>query len=353
MRLDFKKIYVQSTIDANPLWRDRARSITDRFPAAEVVPVESHWMIPELVDRDPAEWMRSKREHLVLGVKSGMTHAKNGRSADFIAASNTNGCLSACQYCYVGRRKGGSNPLTIFVNIEQVADAIRRHQRKLGAKIEPNQCDPKLWTYDIGCNSDPSLDALVCDNPGHLVREFTTMENAKATFATKTVNDDYWLALDPKGKTRIRYSLMPQAVSRYVDIGTSSISERIASINRLVAGGYEVHVNFSPVILYGSDDWRRDWRELWRELDDTLTEEAKRQLKCEVIFLTHSTEMHDVNLRWNPRGEDFLWSPELQQPKRDKPDVLIYDYQLKAAEIKRFTAGIGKYLPYCAVRYAF
>jgi spore photoproduct lyase len=227
MNFDFKRIFVQRSIFEDFLWRENAENILKRFPNAEIKEVESHWQIPELFEADAKDWMRNKREVLVLGIKSGLTHKKNGRSADFIAASNSNGCLSSCQYCYVARRKGSSNPLTIFVNIEEIAASIAKHQKKLGRKIEPNQCDEHFWTYDIGCNADITADSFVCDNPAFLVKEFTKMDYAKATFATKTVRDDYWLNLDPQEKTRIRYSLMPQTVARYVDIGTSPISERI------------------------------------------------------------------------------------------------------------------------------
>jgi spore photoproduct lyase len=295
--------------------------------------------------------MQNKREVLVLGIKSGLTHTKNGRSADFIAASNSNGCLSSCQYCYVARRKGGSNPLTIFVNIEEIAHSIRKHQKKLGAKPEPNQCDDKFWTYDIGCNADLSADSFVCDNPGFLVREFATMDFAKATFATKTVHDDYWLALDPKGKTRIRYSLMPQKVARYVDIGTSPISERIQSVNRLIDADYEVHFSFAPIIIY--ENWREDWSELWREIDETLSAKAKAQLKCEAFFLTHSADLHEINMQWNAKGEEFLWKPELQVPKKTAPDTLVYDYSFRRRELAEYEKDLAKHLPYCPVRYSF
>lgn len=353
MKIAFKRIYVQAGVDADPAWRARADEIISRFPQAEVLPVNSHWKIDDLFGADPADWMRTKRENLVIGVRSTMKHTVNGRSANFIAASSSNGCLSSCQYCYVARRKGGSNPLTVFVNVEQIADSIRRHSNRLGPKPEPDQCDPAFWTYDIGCNADLSLDALVCDNPGHLVREFASMPHAKATFATKTVNDDYWLAVDPKGRTRVRYSLMPQSIARYVDVGTSPMSERIRSVNRLVEAGYEVHLNFSPIIVYGGDEWRRDWAELWREIDDVLSERAKSQLMCEVFFLTHSGALHEVNMRWNPKGEEFLWSPDIQVPKKTAPDLLVYDYAMRRRELERFTAGLRKFLPYCPVRYSF
>ncbi len=353
MKFDFKTIYVQSKIYEDFIWRANAEKIINKFPDAVVKEVESHWQIPDLFEAEASDWMRTKREHLVLGIKSGLTHTKNGRSADFIAASNSNGCLSSCQYCYVARRKGGSNPLTIFINIEEIAASIRKHQKKLGQKIVPNQCDPRFWTYDIGCNADLSADSFVTDNPAFLVREFATMEFAKATFATKTVHDDYWLKLDPNNKTRIRYSLMPQAIARYVDIGTSPVSERIQSVNKLVAGGYEVHFSFAPIIIYGGNQWKADWTELWREIDDTLSDKAKAQLQCEAFFLTHSADLHEINMQWNPKGEEFLWQPELQVPKKTAPDTIVYDYDFRRGELAEFEKNLKQYLPYCPVRYSF
>jgi spore photoproduct lyase len=353
MRFNFKKIFVQRSINEDFIWRMNAENIIRRFPDAEVSEVESHWQIPELFAADAGDWMRNKRENLVLGIKSGLTHTKNGRSADFIAASNSNGCLSSCQYCYVARRKGGSNPLTIFVNVEEIAASIRKHQKKLGAKLEPNQCDANFWTYDIGCNADLAADSFVCDNPAFLIKEFATMEFAKATFATKTVHDEYWLKIDPKGRTRIRYSLMPQSIARYVDIGTSPISDRIKSVNSLVDAGYEVHFSFAPIIVYDGDLWKNDWRELWREIDDTLTDKAKTQLQCEAFFLTHSKDLHDVNMHWNAKGEEFLWNPALQVPKKTAPDTLVYDYDFRRRELADFLQMLDKNLPYCPVRYSF
>ncbi len=98
---------------------------------------------------------------------------------------------------------------------------------------------------------------------------------------------------------------MPQEIARYVDIGTSSISERIQSANKLVDAGYEVHFSFAPIIVYEGEKWKADWRELWREIDDTLTPKVKAQLKCEAFFLTHSADLHRINMEWNPKDEEF------------------------------------------------
>ena len=73
------------------------------------------------------------------------------------------------------------------------------------------------------------------------------------------------LSYDPQGKTRIRFSLMPEHVARVVDVRTSPMAERIAAIDDFVRAGYEVHLNFSPVILY--EGWEQDYGRLFEQVD--------------------------------------------------------------------------------------
>ena len=352
MKLDFKTIYVENS-NYSSSEQARLNSILAKWPDAPVKKVASHWKIPDLVDTDPVDWIKAKKHILVLGKLKLLENQVNGRSSDFIAPSHSNGCLSACQYCYVARRKGGSNPLTVFLNTEKIAQSIVDHCNELGPKMEPNQCDPHYWTYDIGNNNDVSLDAMVSDNPLILMDAIKSTEYGKLTFATKTVNLDPFLSFDPKGQTRIRYSLMPQQVSKYVDIRTSPILDRILAINELVDAGYEVHANFSPIIMYGEKQWKKDWVELWNLMDEKLSPKAKKQMKAEVIFLTHSSDLHDINMQWNPKGEEYLWTPDIQQTKANKSDVICYKYGFKGENVKAFCSGIKKFIPWCEVRYAF
>ena len=157
--------------------------------------------------------------------------------------------------------------------------------------------------YDIGENGDCSVDALISDNVRDLVALFRTLPDAKASFATKYVNRDL-LDYEPRGKTRVRFSLMPANVARVVDVRTSPMADRIAAIDEFVAAGYEVHLNFSPVIYY--EGWLDDYAELFARVDGTLSQMAKDQLAAEVIFLTHNDGLHGVNLAWHPKAEDLL-----------------------------------------------
>ncbi|WP_336490097.1 spore photoproduct lyase family protein [Methylobacterium nigriterrae] len=332
----------------------RGREILARFPQAERILVPSHWNIPSLHGNAGSveDWVRIKRSTLVLGVKKGLAMRPNGRSAHFIAPSTSNGCAMACAYCYVPRRKGFANPISLFVNIDEVCAAIRRHAGRLGPLPEPDTIDPSRFVYDIGENGDLSVDAMIGDNARDLVALFREVPNAKGSFATKAVNRDL-LAYDPQGKTRIRFSLMPERIARVVDVRTAPMPERIAAIDDFLAAGYEVHVNFSPVILY--EGWEADWRALFEAIDDTISPAAKAQLKCEVILLTHNAALHEVNLGWHPKAEALLWRPDIQEAKRSEGggDNLRYRSGWKGRWLARFQALLSERMPYCTVRYAF
>ncbi len=169
---------------------------------------------------------------------------------------------------------------------------------------------------------------------------------------SKYVNKDL-LGYDPQGKTRVRFSLMPEPIAKVVDVRTSRISERIAAINDFVEAGYEVHVNFSPVIVYKG--WRADYMEIFSQIDDALSPEAKEGLACEVIFLTHNEALHEVNLGWHPKAEDLLWTPDLQEGKVSENGAANVRYARgkKGKMVKLFKQMLSEHLPYCTVRYAF
>jgi spore photoproduct lyase len=344
------RIYVEPAAAELP----RGREVLARFPDAQRVEVASHWQIPELHgdEANADRWVRIKTEALVLGVKKSLTARQNGRSANFIAPSTANGCAMACAYCYVPRRKGYSNPITVFANIEQITGYLGRHIGRQGPKTQPDQCDPAAWVYDIGENSDCSVDAMVSDNVADMVALFRGQPTAKASFATKYVNRDL-LALDPAGRTRVRFSLMPARVAKLLDIRTHPIAARLAALDDFVDAGYEVHVNFSPVVLY--DGWLDDWRELLTALGDATSPRTRDQLAAEIIMLTHNERLHEVNLRWHPRAEQLLWRPQLQETKHSENGAVNVRYRAsrKRHDLDLLTALIAEHAPYLTIRYAF
>jgi DNA repair photolyase len=161
------------------------------------------------------------------------------------------------------------------------------------------------------------------------------------------------LELRPEGRTRIRFSVMPAGVSRLLDIRTSPVDERIAALDDFVEAGYEVQLNFSPIVVY--DGWLADWAELLDQIDQGTSAATKQQLACEIIFLTHNESLHEVNLGWHPKAEELIWQPGLQEAKRSENGAtnVRYRWQAKQTYLTQFRQLLERKLPYCTVRYAF
>jgi spore photoproduct lyase len=332
----------------------RGREILAKYPDARLIEVESHNKIPELFGFEGSveDWIWNKKNVLILGSKKALQARPNTRSSHWVAPSQSNGCTMSCSYCYVPRRKGYANPITTFVNIEQIMGYLSRHAARQGKKLIADEIEPEFWVYEIGENGDCSADAAICDNVKDLIHLYTTLPNAKLTFATKFVNKDM-LSYEPQKKTRIRFSLMPHKMSKLVDVRTTPISERIAVMNDFGAAGYEVNVSFAPVIYY--ENWLDDWRTLFVEMNDMLNESIKSQLATEIIFLTHNETLHDVNLLWHPKGEDVLWKPEIQQVKYSQTGQrnVRYKNNLKREIVAELVGLCQELIPYCKIRYAF
>lgn len=277
---------------------------------------------------------------------------ENGRSADFIIPSFAIGCELGCSYCYVARNRPFGNPLEQYLNIDEIWAATKKHIESLGPKTIPNQCDPKQWTYDIGESTDCLTNKIV-PVTNAFINCFVTQTDAKPTFATKLALPERLIEV-PRDKARVRISLMPQDISDILEKGTSKIADRIESIPEFYLKGYEVHLNFSPLIGYSS--WIEDYSLLLKYINQRLPETIKKQLKCEIICLTHDERLHELNKEWNPQGEEYLRRPSAQEYKINQrgSQVIRYKYKdVKPYMLEKFQSMLKVEMPYCAVRYAF
>jgi len=270
----------------------------------------------------------------------------SGRSTDFITPSFGHGCLYDCSYCYMKRHK--PDGLTIAKNIGDILTEVNNHAYFTPVD-KPNQTHAEYTTYDISCNEDFALHAKY-HNWESIFEFFRTHPVAMASFATKYVNNNL-LTYNPQGKVRIRFSLMPQKMSDIHEPNTSKIHDRINAINRFVDAGYDVHVNFSPVIVY--DGWLDDYAQLFRDLDDAVI--YKDKVLAEVIFLTHNFKKHKVNLQRHPNAEVTLWTPDIQEIKTSQygGENLRYKLEFKGKFIQQFKELHRSIIPWNTIRYIF
>lgn len=273
----------------------------------------------------------------------------SGRSSDYIFPTLVQGCFGGCKYCYASRHSEDfHNKILVSTNIDEIINLVKKFNPNV---IKPNQTHSKYITWDIGCNSDMSLDINNIDWI-KVFDYFKYSDRDFATFATKFTNPKL-LKYNPNKKIRIRMSLMPEKISKILEPKTSSIVNRIEFINKLYDAGYEVHVNFSPVIYYIG--WKEDYIELFKLLDSKILNDVKQQLACEVIFLTHNEVLHNRNVLNNISGEELLWNPDLQESKVSQfgGKNVRYKVNIKNKLIEQFKELINNNILYCRIRYIF
>lgn len=272
---------------------------------------------------------------------------ESGRSTDFISPSFGFGCLLNCSYCYM-KRHTNDNSLSVATNTNYILTAINNHAMWLGPKVS-NQTDKDYWTYDIACNEDFALHAKY-HQWNHIFNFFKNHQSIKASLATKIVPEKF-LEFNPEGKVRIRFSLMPQSMSSIVEPNTPLIIDRIKAIDRFIEAGYDVHINYSPVIV--TENWLDEYENLFRLVDNHV--KNKNSVLSEVIFLTHNAKKHDHNLKSKTPGEHLLWNPDIQEAKTSQygGHNIRYKHELKAEYIKKFKYLHNLIVPWNRIRYIF
>lgn len=282
----------------------------------------------------------------VLNRKS-MVIRPSGRSTDFISPSFGYGCLYNCSYCYMKRHK--HTGLDIAINTGDILTAINNHAYFTPVD-KPNQTHEVLTTYDISCNEDFALHAKYHEWE-KIFEFFKKHPLAMGSFATKYVNKDL-LNFNPEGKIRIRFSLMPQSYADLLEPKTSKIMDRIKAIDTFIDAGYDVHINFSPVIVAGN--WLEEYKHLFNMVNDHVSH--KNIVKAEVIFLTHNENKHIYNMVNNiPGEEEYLWVPTIQENKISQygGKNIRYKHHLKNDFINSFIKLHDEIIPWNTIRYIF
>lgn len=273
---------------------------------------------------------------------------ESGRSTDFISPSFGHGCLYNCSYCYMKRHK--FKDLDIAKNVGEILTHVNNHAYFTPVD-KPNQTHERYITYDISCNEDFALHAKY-HKWERIFDFFKDHEIAMGSFATKYVNKKL-LAYNPEEKIRVRFSLMPQLWADKLEPQTSPIIHRIKAINDFIEAGYDVHINFSPVIFTGG--WLKAYDELFSLIDKHVRDEFKNKVKSEVIFLTHNAKKHAFNIENNLPGEELLWTPRYQEEKKSQygGTNIRYEHNLKKQLIDEWTNLHNDIIPWNTIRYIF
>jgi len=262
----------------------------------------------------------------------------NDNSANCIAPNVIYGCQGNCSsYCYMKRY----NDERIFINtnVDDVFNSVVEWEKSY-TKV-PDQQDPIYVMCDVSCNSDLVLMQKHMPEPLiDYLKRYDDHPRLNSTMATKYPG---LLKLDVNHfnkKPRVRVSLMPQRYSDILEPNMQKINDRLEDISRLKYLGWEVHINFSPLIFYP------DWQEAYRDLF-ALVKVVAGENKCEVIALTnHPNQMAKTT---NEAREIMRFSSEV----KNASGVMRYPLVHKTALLKEFKKIYSKFFDLSTIRYIF
>ena len=263
----------------------------------------------------------------------------NDNSANCIAPNVIYGCFGGCvsTYCYMSRYNGDR----VFVNsnVDEIFESVVEWEKDY-VKV-PDQQDPIYTMVDVACNSDLVLMQKHMPEPLiDYLKRYDDHPRLNSTMATKYPG---LLKLDVNHfnkKPRVRVSLMPQKYSDILEPKMQSIVSRIHDINRLKGLGWEVHINYSPVIFV------KNWTKEYDNLFATVSELAGSN-KCEVIALTnHANQMS----RSSESAQELMkYSSEI----KNKQGIMRYPVIHKSRLLGEFKEIYSKYFDLKTIRYIF
>lgn len=263
----------------------------------------------------------------------------NNNSANCIAPNVIYGCFGGCvsTYCYMSRYNG----TRVFVNknVDEIFNSVVEWE-KTYIKV-PDQQDPVYTMVDIACNSDLVLMQKHMPEPLiDYLKRYDDHPRLNSTMATKYPG---LLKLDVNHfnkKPRVRVSIMPQVYSAILEPKMSSIESRIHDVNRLKKLGWEVHINYSPLIFVKY--WDKEYDSLFKQVKEIAGEN-----KCEVIALTN----HKLQMKRAPQEAQELmkWSSEV----KNNSGVMRYPLTYKTRWLQEFKELYSKYFDPESIRYIF
>ena len=93
--------------------------------------------------------------------------------------------------------------------------------------------------------------------------------------------------------------------------GTSPLKNRVEAINKLKEAGYPVGILIAPVVLV--DNWKEKYEELVKYLQENLSDEVKKDVFFEIIFMTYSYVHNAINQEAFPDAMNFLKRTEKKE----------------------------------------
>ena len=319
------EVYYESNIENYPL----GKMLLEKYKDVPKFIIENHNNIPKMREKENKEFGHMKH-NLIIGIRKTHKYVENHKVSDFLVPYTSSGCTAMCLYCYLVCNYNKCAYLRLFVNREEMLSKIKK---------TANKSDREL-TFEIGSNSDLILENTITNNLVWTIENFADNHKGFLTFPTKFDMVEPILKLKGKEKIIIRMSVNPQEIISSIEFGTSKLDDRINAINKLKEAGYKVGLLIAPIVLV--ENWKILYAKLFEELNEKLSDDVKKDVFFELIFMTYSYVHRMINQDAFPNAIN-LYSPDLMTGRgRGK---YMYKPVIKEEASKFFRDLLNRFFP--------
>jgi spore photoproduct lyase len=249
------------------------------------------------------------------------------------------GCPAHCQYCYLAGSLTGPPLTRVYANLDAILDNLKGY------------AGSGMTTFECSCYTDPlALEHLT----GALAQSIRFFGNWQAPvqlrWTTKFDNVETLLNLPHHRRTRIRFSINADPVSRNFEGGTASVSARLEALRRVAKTGYPVGLTIAPIM--DVPDFENVYGDLLKRVAAALDGIAGVDLTAELITHRFTPTSKEVLLNWYPRTPLDMNEPT-RAKKHTKFGTFKYVYPLNRMKQMRSTLEtlIARTLPETKILY--
>ncbi len=273
-----KEIYYEKNIENYELGKE----LLNKYKNVPKFIIDNHNNIEKMRKKQNSEFPQMKR-NLIIATRKTHKFVENHKVSDYLVPYTSSGCTAMCMYCYLVCNYNKCAYLRLFVNREEMLEKIIKVSEKSSEEL----------TFEIGSNSDLVLENTITNNLKWTIENFANTKKGRLTFPTKFDMVDDLLSLNHNGKIIIRMSVNPEEIINKVEFGTSRLKDRIEAINKLRSAGYKIGILIAPVILI--ENWQKLYSDMIEYLYDNLSNDLKKDVFFEIIFMTYSFVHNAIN----------------------------------------------------------
>ncbi|HHU51171.1 MAG TPA: spore photoproduct lyase [Firmicutes bacterium] len=302
----------------------------------------SHNRVTGIPGKTPQAGYREAKRTLVVGVKKNLTLDTCRPSADYQFSLGTS-CPGGCQYCYLATTLGRKPYIRVYVNIDEILEAVEKYI---------NKNSPKITSFEAASTSDPLAVEHITGSLQKTIAFFGRQQNGRLRVVSKFSAVDGLLMVKHNSHTKFRFSINTDFIIKSYEANTATFQERLNAAGKMARAGYPLGFIIAPLFIY--EGWRKDYRELLRLLAEELGPAARRGLTFELIshrftarakkiimerFPRTTLEMDETKrkLKWGKYGYGKYMYPPEQLEKLKSYMIREITTVFPEAEIEYFT----------------